>query len=318
MQVCTEPMPEAVIRAAAAVVAVAVVAAVDVVAVVVAKMTNMINVTTITNETKSIQAVPQLGIGFRPELARFIEQQENLQFVEIVAEDFMHLECIPQALRDLQKRGVTIIPHSLSLSVGGAERVAVKRIEHLNSLAKYFDSPFVSDHIAFVRAGNIESGHLLPVRRTEANLAVICENVYSVKAGLSVPFVLENIATTFDWPDNEMDEATFVTAVLEQTDSRLLLDVSNLFANSHNLNFDAIGYLQALPLERLEYVHMAGGIFKNGLYHDSHCHSLKEQSLKLLSALKGICSVPRVMLERDDSFPSMAELSDELEAIANA
>lgn len=311
-------MPEAVIRVAAAVVAVAVVAAVDVVAVVVAKMTNMINVTTITNETKSIQAVPQLGIGFRPELARFIEQQENLQFVEIVAEDFMHLECIPQALRDLQKRGVTIIPHSLSLSVGGAERVAVKRIEHLNSLAKYFDSPFVSDHIAFVRAGNIESGHLLPVRRTEANLAVICENVYSVKAGLSVPFVLENIATTFDWPDNEMDEATFVTAVLEQTDSRLLLDVSNLFANSHNLNFDAIGYLQALPLERLEYVHMAGGIFKNGLYHDSHCHSLKEQSLKLLSALKGICSVPRVMLERDDSFPSMAELSDELEAIANA
>lgn len=311
-------MPEAVIRVAAAVVAVAVVAAVDVVVVVVAKMTNMINVTTITNETKSIQAVPQLGIGFRPELARFIEQQENLQFVEIVAEDFMHLECIPQALRDLQKRGVTIIPHSLSLSVGGAERVAVKRIEHLNSLAKYFDSPFVSDHIAFVRAGNIESGHLLPVRRTEANLAVVCENVHSVKAGLSVPFVLENIATTFDWPDNEMDEATFVTAVLEQTDSRLLLDVSNLFANSHNLNFDAIGYLQALPLERLEYVHMAGGIFKNGLYHDSHCHSLKEQSLKLLSALKGICSVPRVMLERDDSFPSMAELSDELEAIANA
>jgi len=304
-------MPVAAIRAAA----VAAVAAVDAVAVVVANMTS---VTTITKENKSIQAIPQLGIGFRPELARFIEQQVNIQFVEIVAEDFMHLECIPQVLRDLQKRGVTIIPHSLSLSVGGAERVAAERIEHLNSLAQYFDSPFVSDHIAFVRAGNIESGHLLPVRRTEANLAVVCENVHAVKARLSVPFVLENIATTFDWPDNEMDEATFVTAVLEQTDSRLLLDVSNLFANSHNLKFDAIGHLQSLPLERLEYVHMAGGIFKNGLYHDSHCHSLKEQSLKLLSALKGICSVPRVMLERDDSFPAMAELVDELEAIANA
>ena len=86
-------------------------------AVVVAKMTN---VTTMTKENKSIQTIPQLGIGFRPELARFIEQQENVQFVEIIAEDFMHLECVPQALRDLQKRGVTIIPHSLSLSVGGA------------------------------------------------------------------------------------------------------------------------------------------------------------------------------------------------------
>lgn len=259
----------------------------------------------------------QLGIGFRPELARFIEQQENIQFVEIVADDFKHLECIPQALRDLQKRGVTIIPHSLSLSLGGAEHVAAERIKHLDGLARYFDSPFVSDHIAFVRAGQIESGHLLPVRRNQANVAVVCDNIEAVKAGLSVPLVLENIACTFDWPANEMDEVTFISAILERTDTRLLLDISNLFANSHNLNFDAIKYLESLPLERLEYVHMAGGVFKNGLYHDSHCHSLQAQSLQLLRALKAICPVPRVMLERDDSFPSSAELVSELEAIAN-
>ncbi len=295
-----------------AVAAAAVVVAVDVVAVVVANMLTSER----TNRKTSLG--PQLGIGFRPELARFIEQQENIEFVEIVADDFKHVECIPQALRDLQKKGVTIIPHSLTLSVGGAERVAPERIKHLNSLAQYFDSPFVSDHIAFVRAGNFESGHLLPVRRSEANLAVVCENIESVKAGLTVPFVLENIACTFDWPDNEMDEVTFVKAIVERTDTRLLLDVSNLFANSYNLGFDAVDYLKRLPLERLEYVHMAGGMFKNGLYHDSHCHSLKEQSLKLLAALKSISQVPRVMLERDDSFPPMPELVAELEAIANA
>ncbi|CAN5506611.1 DUF692 domain-containing protein [soil metagenome] len=295
-------------------------AAVDAVADVVAKlMNNCMNHQIIeNNKSQAASAETQLGIGFRPELARFIEQQENIQFVEIVADDFMHIDCIPQALRDLQKRGVTIIPHSLSLSVGGAEHVSPQRIKHLSSLAKYFDSPFVSDHIAFVRAGNIESGHLLPVRRTQSNLAVVCENIESVKAGLSVPLVLENIACTFDWPGNEMDEATFITAILERTDTRLLLDLSNLFANSHNLAFSAIDYLMSLPLERLEYVHMAGGIFKKGLYHDSHCHSLKEQSLQLLTTLKTICQVPRVMLERDDSFPPIADLISELEAIANA
>lgn len=289
---------------------------VDVVVDVVANMLTSERANKTANQKASLS--PQLGIGFRPELARFIEQQENIEFVEIVADDFRHLECIPQALRDLQRRGVTIIPHSLSLSVGGAERVAPERIKHLNSLARYFDSPFVSDHIAFVRAGNIESGHLLPVRRSEANLAVVCENIESVKAGLDMPFVLENIACTFEWPDNEMDEVTFVKAIVERTDTRLLLDVSNLFANSYNLGFDAVDYLKRLPLERLEYVHMAGGMFKNGLYHDSHCHSLKEQSLKLLAALKSISQVPRVMLERDDSFPPMPELVAELEAIADA
>lgn len=264
------------------------------------------------------KVVTGLGIGFRPELARFIESRDDIAFVEIVADDFTHLTCIPQALRDLQKRGVAIIPHGLSLSVGGAEPVELKRVKHLRSLAEYFDSPFVSDHIAFVRAGKLESGHLLPVKRTETSLQIICENVMTVKEHSGVPFVLENIATTFDWPGNEMEEAEFVSRILNATDCGLLLDLSNLFANSHNLGFDAIDYLIKLPLQRLEYVHMAGGMFKNGLYHDSHCHPLRAESLRLLSALKKLCAVPRVMLERDDEFPPPGEIEQELEAIASA
>ncbi len=268
----------------------------------------------------NLDHISQLGIGFRPELARLIQCRHDIGFVEIVADDFTHLKCIPQALRDLQKRGVTIIPHSLSLSVGGADPVDVRRVKHLNSLAQYFDSPFVSDHIAFVRAGSLESGHLLPVKRDHASLRIIAENIAAIKDHLSIPLVLENIATIFQWPDNQMNEAEFVSQVVENTDCGLLLDLSNLFANSHNLNFSALEYLQALPLHRLKYVHMAGGVFKNNLYHDSHCHSLKKQSLELLTALKKLCHVERVMLERDDKFPADGdlELERELEAIAHA
>jgi len=258
-----------------------------------------------------------IGIGFRPELANFIAHRD-IEFVEIVADDYLHLKCIPQALRDLQRRGVTIIPHSLSLSVGGADEIDIRLVKHLNSLSQYFDSPYVSDHIAFVRAGGLESGHLLPVQRNEANLKLICENIAVVKEHLSVPFVLENIASLFQWPANEITEAEFVREILDRTDCGLLLDLSNLYANSHNLSFDALQYLQQLPLERLKYVHMAGGLFKNKLYHDSHCHPMKQQSISLLTALKSLCHVPRVMLERDDHFPEDAEIGAELEAIANA
>lgn len=262
----------------------------------------------------------ELGIGFRPELARFIQNRDDISFVEIVADDFTHLKCIPQALRDLQKRGVTIIPHSLSLSIGGADPIDVRRVKHLNSLAQYFDSPYVSDHIAFVRAGSLESGHLLPVKRGKASLRIIAENIAVVKDHLSIPLVLENIATTFQWPNNQISEAEFVSRVVEDSDCGLLLDLSNLFANSHNLAFSAVEYLQTLPLHRLKYVHMAGGVFKNNLYHDSHCHPLKHQSLELLKALKQLCHVERVMLERDDKFPADGdlELERELEAIAHA
>ncbi|MBK7750778.1 MAG: DUF692 domain-containing protein [Candidatus Obscuribacter sp.] len=259
-----------------------------------------------------------IGLGYRPELALYIERREDLGFVEILAEDYHSPSCVPDALKTLAQRGVEIIVHCTSLNLGGTEPVDLKMVKHIDALARYFESPFVSDHVAFVRAGGLESGHLLPVPRNQVALDLLTRNVAQAKEYLSVPLVLENIATTFEWPASmqQMDEADFLTELLRLTDCQFLLDVSNLFANSFNHKFDAVDYLKRLPLERLAYLHMAGGTFKQGLYHDTHCHPLREQSLDLLASLCQLTVPPRVMLERDDSFPPVAELTAELDAIA--
>lgn len=267
------------------------------------------------SRTKSMTAI---GLGYRPELALYIERREDLGFVEILAEDYHSPSCVPDALKTLAQRGVEIIVHCTSLNLGGTEPVDLKMVKHIDALARYFESPFVSDHVAFVRAGGLESGHLLPVPRNQVALDLLTRNVAQAKEHLSVPLVLENIATTFEWPASmqQMDEADFLTELLRRTDCQFLLDVSNLFANSFNHKFDAVDYLKRLPLERLAYVHMAGGTFKQGLYHDTHCHPLREQSLDLLASLCQLVVPPRVMLERDDSFPPVTELTAELDAIA--
>jgi len=281
-----------------------------------------------------IKTAVKLGIGFRPELALMIERRAErgaLHFVEILAEDYKRPQDIPQALKNLRKKGLEIIVHSTSLSLGQAEQKGTsgqkeyekclrKRARHLNEIALLVDSPFVSDHIAFVRSGNLESGHLLPVEHSAAMQAVLRRNIAIAREMLQVPLVLENIACTFDLPGAEMDEASFVAGVVEENDCGLLLDLSNLFANAHNLNFSAAEYLEELPLQRLAYVHLAGGTFKRGLYHDTHSHPLQEQSLFLLEELikhmPTNMSVSRVMLERDDRFPPEDELNGELDAIA--
>ena len=266
-----------------------------------------------------------LGLGFRAELALFIERHQGISFVEILAEDFPSPGQIPEALKVLHRRGIEIIPHSTSLSLGSTTVPSPRLLKHLDELARYFDAPFVSDHIALVRAGGLESGHLLPVQRNQTMVDLLKRNIAEARAGLSVPLVLENIATTFDWPaaHTEMDEAQFLRLILEETDSKLLLDVSNLFANSFNHKFDAGCFLRDLPLERLQYVHLAGGAFKQGLYHDTHCHPLRQESLKLLSLLASLCRsanlpLKRVMLERDDNFAEDEELASELAAIEEA
>jgi uncharacterized protein (UPF0276 family) len=264
-----------------------------------------------------ITTLPALGvgIGWRPELALMIARRTGLRFIEVVAEN-IDPDAIPLPLKQLRERGLKIIPHGLSLSLGGADPLDKNRVARLGRLATELDAPFVSEHVAFVRAGGIESGHLLPLPRTRDGLDVLVENVAAAKSILPVPLALENIATLFEWPEPEMDEATFLAEALERTDSLLLLDVSNLYANSRNHGFDPLSYLERLPLERLAYAHIAGGIERSGLYHDTHAHAIPRGALDLLEELSARVSPPGVLLERDDCFPPEMELEAELDAIA--
>ncbi len=259
-----------------------------------------------------------VGIGWRPELANMILAMTGLGFVEVIAEGLAPGHQIPLPLVELRRRGVAVVPHGTRLSLGGAEFPDPERVGHLVRLATALEAPLVSEHIAFVRAGGREAGHLLPVPRTRDTLDVMVENVAAVAASLPVPLALEPVAALFEWPDAEMNEAEFVSELLERTDTLLLLDVANVYANAHNHGYDPGEFLDRLPLDRLAYVHVAGGVVKDGLYHDTHAHPVLPGVLDLLGRLRERTAVPAVLLERDARYPSAVEFETELIAIAAA
>jgi len=259
-----------------------------------------------------------LGIGWRPEIARFIERRRDLGMVELLAEDFDPLQPLPVPLVHLRERGVQLIPHGVNLSLGGAEPLDPRRIKHLARMAQWCQAPLVSEHIAFVRSGNLESGHLLPVPRTETALQVLVENIRQLQAELKVPLALENIASLFDWPDATLTEPAFLCALIERCDIRFLLDIENIYANCRNRGGDPLAFLEQIPLNRVAYVHIAGGVERDGIYHDTHGHIVPEPVLELLTELCARVAVPAVVLERDSHFPIESKLHAELDAIAQA
>jgi len=302
-----------------------------------------------------------LGIGWRPELAWTIDRHARggpspadspsatgvaysrrpvIDFVEIIAEDFDPSEPLPPALARLKERGLTIIPHGVSLSLGSAEPPSRKRLDHLASLAERCDAPLVSEHIAFVRGGGHETGHLLPVPRTREMLDILVENIALAQAALGVPLALENIATMLEWPGGEMDDAEFLCELLRRTGVLLLLDLENVYANCLNqgrdphileqssngarletcptLSRNPVDFLDRLPLERVAYVHVAGGFERHGLFHDTHTEPAPQAVFDLVSELYARTDVPGVMLERDGHFPPEPELLAELSAIESA
>ena len=266
-----------------------------------------------------------VGIGWRAEIDRTVEAlvgRGAADFVEVVAED-VRPDAPPASLGRLRAQGVTVVPHSVSLSLGGAEELRGDRVDHLAAVATALDAPLVSDHVCFVRAGGLESGHLLPVPRTRDALDVLVANVRAAQDRLPVPLALENIAALLAWPDAEMGEGAFLASLCERTEVHLVLDVANLHACAVNLGQDPARVLDDLPLERVAYVHAAGGATgPDGLYHDTHAHPLDEPVLALLADLLARCSAlgraPAVLLERDDRFPSDDELAGELALLRHA
>jgi uncharacterized protein (UPF0276 family) len=255
-----------------------------------------------------------VGIGWRAEIDITVERLPGVDWVEVVAEN-LHAEHLPESIVLLRERGVPVLPHAVSLSVGGAEPVDMKRVEHLAELADALDAPIASDHVCFVRAGGLDSGHLMPVPRTREALDVLVDNVKTVQANLDVPFALENIAALLEWPDAELTEAQFLSELTDRTGCLLLVDVANLYANARNLGQDPVLLLDELPLERLAYVHIAGGVERHGVYHDTHAHPVLPEVLDLLAELVSRTTPPGVLLERDDDYPTDAELATELAAI---
>ncbi len=258
----------------------------------------------------------KLGIGWRPQLALAIERRPDLDFIELMAEDFCPSHELPEPVRNLIQRGMNVAVHSTALSLGGAELPRQSVVERLAWLAERTNAFVVSDHIAFVRSENRESGHLLPVERSDEMIEIIAENIESIKSKFNVPLALENIAVLIQWPGSNLDEASFLRRLLQQTETKLLLDVSNLYANSVNHKFDAEAYLAALPLDRIAYIHLAGGRIRDGVYHDTHTGAVPSGALRLLEQLARMTKLERVMIEIDDDFPGEAELNRQLDEIS--
>lgn len=261
---------------------------------------------------------PTVGIGWRPEIAEFVAGLPGLAFTEVIAESLHHPDPELLALRD---RGVRVVPHGVKLSLGGAEEVDPARVAHLARGAALVAAPLVSEHVAFVRAGGLEAGHLLPVPRSRAALAALTRNIALTTAELDVPLAVEPIAALFDWPDDEYTEGEFLTELLDRTGALLLLDVANVYANARNRGQDPVKVLESFPLERVAYCHVAGGMEGDGLYHDTHTDPVPSEVLALVGeAEERLSPEGRLgyLLERDGGYPPGHVLAAELDAIADA
>ena len=258
----------------------------------------------------------RFGLGWRPAIAdRIFAAADRLDTVEVIAEDWMGRPTREtRALRTLAAN-VPVVLHGVSLGLASSVPVDERRLEAFARVAEIARPVFWSEHLAFVRAGGIEIGHLAAPPRCAATIEGTARNVARARAVVGSPPLLENVATLIDPPGSDRDEGTFVRDVLDATDCELLLDIHNLHANAVNFGFgEEEDFLGRIPMQRVKAVHLAGGRrVGGGRILDDHLHPVPDAVFSLLEKVGGQAPHPlTVILERDGLFPPFEEILSEL------
>ena len=235
----------------------------------------------------------RFGLGWRPELAAAIlSHLDQIDVVEVIADD--HFDASRgerRALRTLATQ-VPVALHGVGLGLASAAPVERRRLDALARLVGDVEPDFWSEHLAFVRAGGLEIGHLAAPPRSPETLAGLAENVTRARAVIGALPCLENVATLIEPPGVGWDEAEWIGRATAAAGAPLLLDLHNLHANAVNFGFDALAALRRLPLERVAAVHLAGGRWvragaagERRRLLDDHLHDVPDPVFDLLCEL---------------------------------
>lgn len=256
-----------------------------------------------------------VGVGFREQFrGDLFLNQTAIDFLEITADHYLDATAKKLAELDLLRSHFPLIPHGLNLSLGSAEGVDNEYLEKLAALIERVKPAWWSEHICFTRAGGIDIGHLAPLPLTAEAVEVLITNIEHVKSVIKVPLILENITYNMRFPFNELSEPEFIHQVVEATDCGLLLDVTNLYINSRNHNFDWLEFLNDFPFERVVQLHFVGAHVHGDKMIDAHADATDEEIWTVFAEVcRRAANLKGAILERDENIPSFDEIVRELQ-----
>jgi uncharacterized protein (UPF0276 family) len=262
----------------------------------------------------TIETLPALGVGlgFRPTFrSELFLQQDAVDFLEVTTEHYLDATPEKWAELELLQGHYPLIPHGLNLSLGSAEGIDLHYLDKIAAFIDVLSPAWWSEHICFTRAGGIDIGHLSPVPFHQEALDTLCRNIEQVQSVISVPLILENITYAMPIPGSTMTEAEFLSTLLAEANCGLLLDVTNLYTNATNHEYDPIAFLEALPVEKIVQLHFVGGMWQNGLLLDTHSSATPPEVWALLDEVLARMPVKGMILERDENIPAFSELAAE-------
>lgn len=249
------------------------------------------------------------GIGFRRDhYADVLADSPEVPWFEVISENFMVPGGRPRHVLERLRARYPVALHGVSLSVGSVDRPDPEHLARLRELVRWVQPAIVSDHLCWTGLGGYNSHDLLPLPFTAEAVRTAAANIREAQDALGRRILVENVSSYLAFRESELTEWQFVTAVAEEADCHLLLDVNNVYVNSRNQGFDPVRYLDGLPVERVRQFHLAGHEDRGELLIDTHDAPVCDPVWALFQHAVARFGPQPALIERDAHIPPLAEL----------
>lgn len=256
------------------------------------------------------------GLGLRREMLDELisAKPPEINFFEVAPENWIPFGGKLQKKFQQLTEQYRFICHGLSLSIGSPAPLDIVFVKQVKQFLHQHNISLYSEHLSYC-SGNGHLYDLMPIPFTEEAVSYVAGRVRQVQDILEQTLILENVSY-YAAPGQQMSEADFTRAVLQQADCQLLLDVNNIYVNSVNHGYNATEFLQSMPSDRIAYYHIAGHYKEaEDLLVDTHGAAVIDPVWQLLKQAYQCHGVKPTLLERDFNIPQMSVLMEELEQI---
>jgi uncharacterized protein (UPF0276 family) len=253
-----------------------------------------------------------VGVGFRkPHAAHVLRERPAMDWFEVISENYFADGGIQRSHIEALRSAYTVVPHGVSLCIGGVDPLDKEYLTRLRDLVRRVDAPWCSDHLCWTGVAGIDTHDLLPLPYTPATLAHVVERLRRVQGEVGVPFALENASSYMEYRESTMTEFEFLSEVADQADIGLLLDVNNVFVSAFNHGFDAQTYVNSIPADRVVQIHLAGHTNRGSYLLDTHSDHVHPGVWRLYRQLLQRCGAISTLIEWDENIPDWSVLAAE-------
>ena len=254
------------------------------------------------------------GLGLRPDhYLEILASKPNVDWFELLSENYMVAGGKPLHFLDKICENYPVVMHGVSLSIGSTGEIDKNYLRDLKQLADRVQPAWISDHLCWTGVHGQNMHDLLPLPYTEETAKHVAERVKIVQDYLGRQILLENVSSYASYIDSSMTEWEFINEIAERADCLLLLDVNNIYVSSFNHNFDAKAFIDGVPQNRVQQIHLAGHHNHGDYIIDTHDAPVIDPVWALYEYAISKLGQISTMIERDDNIPPLDGLVKELD-----